>query len=47
VETLTRQCPIAGADFYLDPRAVDSSSAEHLRAVLQAALKAIDQRWPA
>jgi hypothetical protein len=38
---------VTGADFYLDPRAVDSSSAERLRAVLQAALRAIDQRWPA
>jgi len=38
---------LTGADFYLDPRAVDSSGAQRLRAVLQAALRAIDQRWPA
>lgn len=38
---------LAGADFYLDPRVIDSSGAERLRAVLRAALQAIDRRWPA
>jgi adenylate cyclase len=38
---------LTGADFYLDPRAVDSGSAQRLRTVLQAALRAIDHRWPA
>jgi adenylate cyclase len=37
---------VTGLDFYLDPRMVDSSSAERIRALLQDAIAALENRGP-
>jgi adenylate cyclase len=35
---------MTGLDFYLDPRLVDASRAEHIRVVLQGALTALERK---
>ena len=37
---------MTGLDFYLDPNMIDASSAEHIRTVLQNALKALEKAVP-